>query len=341
MKKTKILAVILAAVMLLALCAGCGNKTEAQPTQAPAAEPTAEPAQTEPSAQPTEEPAEEKGISFTDMAGREISLDAPAEKIVALAAADCEILYAIGAGEKLVGRGEYCDYPAEVMDVEAVQSGAETNIEQIIALQPQAVVMSVMAQTKEQVEQLENAGIKVIVSDAQDIEGVYTAIEMLGKLTGKDDEAAEVISGMKTAFEAIEAQPVSDGTQTVYFEVSPLQWGLWTAGTGTFMDEIANMMGLRNCFDDVSGWAEISEEQVLERNPDYIVTISMYYGEGPTPTEEILARAGWENVSAVKSSAILNLQDNELSRPGPRLADGAQMLYDFVTGIQDAGSKAA
>ena len=82
----------------------------------------------------------------------------------------------------------------------------------------------------------------------------------------------------------------------------------------------------------LTGCGEISEEQVLERNPDYIVTISMYYGEGPTPEEEILSRTGWENVTAVKDGKILNLQNNELSRPGPRLADGAKAMYDFVYG---------
>ena len=85
-------------------------------------------------------------------------------------------------------------------------------------------------------------------------------------------------------------------------------------------------------FADVTGWGEISEEQVLERNPDYIVTISMYFGEGPTPEEEILSRTGWENVTAVKNGKILNLPNNELSRPAPRLADGAKALYDFVYG---------
>ena len=90
------------------------------------------------------------------------------------------------------------------------------------------------------------------------------------------------------------------------------------------------MIGLKNCFDDVAGWAAISEEQVLERNPDFIMTITMGYGEGPTPEEEIMGRAGWENVTAVKNGDILNLVDNELSRPAPRLAEGAQMLFDFV-----------
>ena len=157
------------------------------------------------------------------------------------------------------------------------------------------------------------------------------AVNMIGTLTGKQAEAASIVESMQETFDEIKAN-AGDGTKTVYFEVSPLQYGLWTAGSGTFMDEIANMLGLTNCFADVTGWGEISEEQVLERNPDYIVTISMYYGEGPTPEEEILSRTGWENVTAVKDGKILNLQNNELSRPGPRLADGAKAMYDFVYG---------
>ena len=268
-------------------------------------------------------------VTLTDMKGHEVTLSKPAERIVALSAADCEIVYALGAGDLLVGRGEWCDYPAEVFNVPSVESGGSTNIEQILALKPDVLVMSSMAQTEEQVKQLEAAGVAVVVSDAQDIAGVYTSIENLGKLLGKDAEAAKIIADMKAGFAEIEANKL-DGTKTVYFEVSPLEWGLWTAGSGTFMNEIAEMMGLKNCFADLEGWAEISEEQVLERNPDYIVTITMYWGEGPTPEEEIMSRPGWENVTAVKNGAILNLPNNELSRPIPRLADGAKLLYDFV-----------
>lgn len=100
------------------------------------------------------------------------------------------------------------------------------------------------------------------------------------------------------------------------------------------MNEICEMLGLKNAFSDVTGWAEISEEQVLERNPDYIVTITMYYGEGPTPEEEIMSRQGWENVTAVQNSAILNLPNNELSRPSPRLVEGARLLFELVSGTK-------
>ena len=284
--------------------------------------------------------AEDAAVTVTDMTGREITLDAPATRVVALTASDCEILYALGAGDTLVGRGEYCDYPEDVQAVLSVQSGYETNVEQIIALEPQVVLMATMAQTKEQVEALEAAGVHVIVSDAQDIAGVYTAIELIGAVTGKNDEAAALIAGMKDSFAAIAAKAEGDGSKTVYFEVSPLEYGLWTAGKGTFMDELAQMIGLKNAFEDVEGWAAISEEQVLERNPDYIVTISMYYGEGPTPVEEIMGREGWQELKAVKNEAVFNADSNEVSRPGPRLVDAAQALYDFVYG-EEKTEKAA
>lgn len=275
--------------------------------------------------------AESTAVTVTDMAGREITLDAPATKVVALTASDCEILAALGAEDTLVGRGEYCDYPESVLEVPAVQSGADTNLEQIIALEPQVVVMAKMAQTEEQVAALEKAGIRVVVSDAQDIEGVYTAIRLIGALVGRNDEAEAMVADMQSAFADIAAKSENTG-KTVYFEVSPLQWGLWTAGKGTFMDELATLCGLTNAFADVEGWAEISEEQVLERDPDYIVTISMYYGEGPTPVEEIKSRAGWDALKAVQNDAIFNADSNEVSRPGPRLKDAAEALYTFVTG---------
>lgn len=320
----KTLAALLAA-LLLALTA-CAPAAAPEATQAPEA--TEAPAATD--------APEAAGVTVTDMTGREITLDAPATRVVALSASDCEIIYALGAGELLVGRGEYCDYPAEVLEVPAVQSGAETNIEQIIALEPQVLFMAKMAQTEEQIAALEAAGVHVVVSDAQDIAGVYEAIGMIGTLLGREAEAGTMVADMVAAFDDVAARAAGDGSETIYFEVSPLQYGLWAAGADTFMDEIAQMLGLTNAFADVSGWAEVSEEQVLSRDPDYIVTISMYYGEGPTPVEEIQGRAGWENVSAVKNGKILNLQNNELSRPSYRLAEGARMLCDFVYGAADA-----
>ncbi len=282
----------------------------------------------------------EGGVTVTDMTGREITLDGPATKIVALTASDVEIIYALGAGDLLVGRGEYCDYPAEVLDKPVVKSGAETNLEEILALEPNVVIMAAMAQTEDQVKALEDAGVKVIVSDAQNLEGVYTAITLIGQVVGKNDEAAALVKEMQDTFAAIRSK-ASDSGKTVYFEVSPLEWGLWAAGKGTFMDELAAICGLTNAFADVDGWGAISEEQVFEKDPDYIVTTSMYWGEGPTPVEEILGRAGWDQLKAVQNNQIFNADSNEITRPGPRLMNAVQALYDFVYGAEAEEAPAA
>ena len=270
-------------------------------------------------------------IVVTDMAGREIRLSAPAQRVVALAAADVEILYAVGAGDVLVGRGAYCDYPAECLEVPSVDSGAETSVEDILALSPDVVIMPTMAQTEEQVNQLEDAGVTVVVTDAQDLDGVYEAIDLVSVVVGQNTRGAALVASLIDGFDAVAAKAKDTG-KTVYFEVSPLQWGLWTAGGGTFMDEIASMVGLVNVFGDLDGWAQIDAEQVIAANPDIIVTITMYYGEGPTPVEEILGREGWENITAVREGQVYNADSNAISRPGPRLLDAARDLVDFLNG---------
>ncbi|MDD4296832.1 MAG: ABC transporter substrate-binding protein [Ruminiclostridium sp.] len=347
MRYSKKIAILLITLIFLAFTAGCVNsenpkETETIETIGSNAETgdsanTGSTSLTEASSGKKNETGEaadtqSSAIVITDMTGREVKLDAPAERIVVLDASDCEILYAIDAGDKVVGRGEYCNYPEEVNAVPSVQSGSETNIEQIIALEPQIVLMTKMGQAVEQVEALENAGIRVFASDSQKIEDVYTAIELIGTITGKNEKAAAVVSDMKKSFSDIKSKVKDGDRKTVYFEVSPLEWGLWTAAKGTFMDELSDMLGLDNIFSDVSGWAEVSQEQVIERNPDIIVTIAMYFGEGATPVEEIMSRSGWENITAVKNGDVLNADQNEISLPGPRLVDGAASLYEFVYG---------
>ena len=312
MKKNKLLSLLLVLILVIGCLCGCGGGSAE-------------------SGDDDNQNGGEAVISVTDQKGRVIELSEPAKRVVALTASDCEIIYALGAEETLVGRGEYCTYPAEVTEVTMVASGSETNLEQIIALAPQVVLMNEMDQTEEQVNALEKAGIKVVVNDANNIEETYDSIEIIGTIVGKDAEAKAMVDSMKSAFAGMEAHKDIFAGKTVYFEVSPLEYGLWTAGPGSFMDEIATMMGLTNIFGDVDPWAQVSEEQVLQRNPDYIVSVAMYFGEGMTPVEEILSRPGWSNVTAIKNNDILNLQNDELSRPGPRLVDGAQLLFDMIS----------
>ena len=278
-----------------------------------------------------EEPSA-KAITVTDMTGRTIKLDKPAEKVIPLSAATGDILYVLGCLDNCVGRGELCDYPEEILLLPKVNSGNDTNVEEIIALGPEVVFMSTMAQTTEQMDALEAAGIKVVVTDAQSIDGIYDEIRLIGTVMGKDEEAEKVVSDMKAVFAELESNATGDGTRTVYFEVSPLMYGLWTAGNGTFMNELAKMLKLKNIFEDVDAWAQVSEEQVIERNPDLIVILST---PGVDPGEyisEVLSRKGWEGVTAVINGNVLMDTDSRLTRPSQRLTEGAKMLYDFVYG---------
>ena len=272
-------------------------------------------------------------ITLTDQMGNEVTLEKVPEKIVVLTAAPCEILFDLGVGDKIVARGKYCDYPEEALAIRETGSAGDTNIEDIISMEPDLVVWDSMGQTQEQYEALTAAGIPVLSTNADNFETTYEAILILGKAVGKDAEAEKLVADMKAGLEDVAKQAKDAGIEgkSVYFEVSPLVWGLWSAGGDTFMQEIAEMIGLKNIFDDTTGWVQVSEEQVIERNPDYIVTITMYYGEGPKPEEEIMSRPGWENVTAVKNGTILCIDTNLLSRPVPRLVDGAKALLDFVT----------
>lgn len=274
--------------------------------------------------------AEDASITITDMHGREIVLTEPVTRVVALTPADCEILCAIGCEDALVGRGKYCDYPESILELPALATGDDLNVEEILALEPQVVLMSDMNQTDEQVKLLEENGVQVVVSETTDIDGVYVAIRMIGALMGKDAEAEAVIADMQATFEYI-ASISESSDKTIYFEVMPLEWGLWSAGTNTFMDELAGICGMQNAFSDIDGWQAISEEQVIERDPDYIVLVT---GMGETAVDEVLGRKGWGDMKAIQNGTVYNADSYAMTRPGPRLKDAAIALYEFLYGVE-------
>ena len=281
--------------------------------------------------------AEGTTFTVTDMFDREITISGPVTRIVATEPGDCEILYALGCGDALVGRGLYCDYPESITALPAVQSGADTNLEEILALNPQVVVMNDMAHSTEQVKLLEQNGIPVIATNANSLEEVYENIRLLGKVMGKDTEAEALVAEMQTTFAEIAAK--SEKTdKTIYFEVMPLEWGLWSAGTNTFMHELAEICGMQNAFADLDGWQPISQEQVIERNPDYIVLVT---GMGETAVDEVLNRTGWGDMTAIQNGAVYNADSYSMTRPAPRLMEAAMDLYQFLNDIVDEEVPAA
>ena len=273
----------------------------------------------------------ENTVTVTDMFGRDIVIEGPVTRVIATEPGDCEILYALGCGDALVGRGLYCDYPAAVLEVPAIQSGANTNLEELLALEPQVIIMNDMAHPVEQVHLLEQNGVKVVTTNANSIEETYANIRLLGQVMGKTAEAEALVADMQATFADVAAR--SEQTdKTIYFEVMPLEWGLWSAGKNTFMQEMAEICGVKNAFADIDGWQPISQEQVIERDPDYIVLVT---GMGDDAVAEVMGREGWSEMKAVKNGAIYNADSYAMTRPAPRLMEAIVDLYNFRHGVTE------
>ncbi|EAC8103918.1 ABC transporter substrate-binding protein [Listeria monocytogenes] len=282
----------IAAVLLLAILTACGN-TE---TKAP-------------------EKKTEK-IEVKDATGNTITLEEAPTKIVSLMPSNTEILFALDLGDKVKGVTAYDDYPKEAQKVEKVTS-TSVDTEKIIAIKPDLVLghESMLATEKDAYQLLKDAGINVfVVPDATDLKAAEKSIITVGKLTGKEKEAKEVTDSMEEQKVAIEKKAKELKTSPkVWIEISP---DLYTAGKGTFMNEMLELAGGTNVVTE-SGFIPYNEEKVVELQPDII--LSVY----PDAKATIQKRAAWKDIPAVKNDKIYEMDANKLSRPGPRLLEGA------------------
>ncbi|EIQ6438158.1 ABC transporter substrate-binding protein [Listeria monocytogenes] len=282
----------IAVVLLLAILTACGN-TE---TKAP-------------------EKKTEK-IEVKDATGNTITLEEAPTKIVSLMPSNTEILFALDLGDKVKGVTAYDDYPKEAQKVEKVTS-TSVDTEKIIAIKPDLVLghESMLATEKDAYQLLKDAGINVfVVPDATDLKAAEKSIITVGKLTGKEKEAKEVTDSMEEQKVAIEKKAKELKTSPkVWIEISP---DLYTAGKGTFMNEMLELAGGTNVVTE-SGFIPYNEEKVVELQPDII--LSVY----PDAKATIQKRAAWKDIPAVKNDKIYEMDANKLSRSGPRLLEGA------------------
>ncbi len=316
-RKTLILTLLLALAIT-----GCAPAST--PAEAPA------PVSTEiPTA--TEAPASE-GITLTDGLNREVTLAAPAQRIVSLAPSLTEVLFAVGAGEQVVGRDEYSDFPEAALNVESIGSTYETlNTEAILALEPDLVVAAEI-NSPEQIKALEDLDVAVyFFKNPTDFEGMYQHLEITGQLTGHTEEAGALVESLKARVDAV-TQKVASLTEKpkVFYEIDA-SGGVdkpWTSGPGTFMDTLVSMSGGVNIGGVLSdSFAQISLEEIVLQDPDFIILGDTAFG---VTIESIAERPGWENLSAVKNGSIFAFEDDFASRPGPRLVDGLEALLAIL-----------
>jgi iron complex transport system substrate-binding protein len=272
-------------------------------------------------------------ITLTDGLGRSVTLSHPAQKIVSMAPSNTEILFAIGAGLQVVGRDEFSDYPAQVKALPSVggSMGNYSN-EAIMALKPD-LVLAAEINTPDQVKSLETLGLTVYyLKNPTTLEGMYKNLQIVAQLSGHETETENLITSLKRRVAAVDAKLAGVTTKPiVFYEVDATDpTKPYTYGPGTFGDALITEAGGIN-FSSAAGikdqYPQVGLEQIVKTNPAIIILGDSNYGG---TADGVKARAGWGTIEAVKNGMIFPFDDNLVSRPGPRLVDGLELLAKLI-----------
>lgn len=283
---------------------------------------------TVPTAVPT---AVDSSITLTDGLGRTVTLDEPAQRVVSMAPSVTEILYAIGAGDQVVGRDTFSDYPEASLELTDIGgSMGAYSYETIASLDPD-LVLAAEINTADQVKALEDLGLTVYyISNPTDFEGLYEVIETVGLLTSHAEDAETLTESLALRVQTVE-DAISQATSNpvVFYELDGSDPAKpWTTGPGTFMDMLITKAGGQNVGAALSSsWAQISVEELLIQDPAIILLGDAAYGMTP---EQVATRTGWEDIAAVKENKIYAFNDDLVSLAGPRLVDGLETIAKLI-----------
>ena len=272
----------------------------------------------------TGKPATEKLSAtreITDDAGRRVALPARVDRVIALAPNLTEIVFAVGAGDRLVGNTTYCDYPAEAKTITKVGDSLHPSLERIIALRPQLVLVSTASQLEVFTAQLQNQNIAVFVTDPHDIEGVFRSIEQVGQMLGQNEQAGVLVRNLRERVSAVEravqhAQPVR-----VFYQVSGEP--LYAAGHDAFVTDLMRRAGAVSVTAHVPGaWLKYSSESALAARPEAIILpTGGSMGAANSTVDDSLRTS-----PAVLNGRVYKINDDYLARPGPRVIDGLEAM---------------
>lgn len=298
MKLNKFLSLTLVSLLALSALTGCAQTETSSPAESSAVS-------SEASAEPSEESKAEEAapLSFTDHAGRTVTLEKPAEKVVSVYYLSTSLLAAIGAEDKLVGiemkaetRPLYAEAFPELLELPAVGSGKGVNVEETAALEPDLVVLPL--KLKDSVEQFEALNIPVAVIDPETMPTFLETVEMLGLATGCAEKAGQLVSYYNEVMEDVSARTANlEDKPTVYIAGSDM---LRTAGSGMYQNDLIEMAGGVNAAAsmDSAQWADITAEELVSWDPDKIFLVS--YSD--YTRDEFLADERFASLSAVQDA---------------------------------------
>ena len=276
-----------------------------------------------------------QGGDLVDNLGYSLTLASPPERIVSLAPSNTEILFAVGAGDKVVGVTNVCDYPynfaawVEAGNMSSIGTYWQPAVEPIIALNPDLVFASTASE--EAAEILRDLGYNVLVVEPKTINGVLESIDLIGRATGNHIEAGELVTSLRQRIDTVTTL-TSEATSVpkVYHEV----WGpeIQSAGPGTFIDELITLAGGENIFHDaITSFPIGSFETVIAKNPDVIIFPHMYMGTvGWGTYADIAGRPAWSTISAIQNGDFYIIDASIISRSGPRLVDALEEIAEMV-----------
>lgn len=270
-----------------------------------------------------------KPVSVVDDAGRTVEIAKMPPRIVSLAPSNTEILFALGLGDRVVGVTDFCDYPEEAKAIEQVGTYFEPNIEKIFSLSPD-LVLAIADLPEDIIAKLEELGIPAPILNPSDLEGILADIQLVGKATGAEKEAEALVAEMRGRIAVVteKASEVKERPK-VFCEIDATDPSKpWATGPGSFMDAMIRLSGGASVAADAeSPWVQLSAEEIIAKDPEIIILADSKYG---VTAESVRERPGWEVITAVKEGAIFNIDDDLISRPGPRIVDGLEAVAKII-----------
>ena len=248
-------------------------------------------------------------------------MPARVDRVISLAPNLTEIVFAVGAGDRLVGRTTYCDYPPEAKAVPEVGDTLHPSLERVIALKPQVVLITTASQLEVFTQQLQNQNIAVFITDPHNLEGVFRSIEQVGEILGKKEQATVLVQSLRQRTNAVEQAVSQKPPVRVFYQLSAEP--LYTAGHDSFVTDLMRRAGAISVTADLPGaWPKYSSESALASKPDAIILpTGGSMGTGNATVAEALRQS-----PAVLQGRVYKINDDHLVRPGPRAIDGLEEM---------------
>jgi len=268
------------------------------------------------------------GLLFFSVSGgalAEETKDFKKLRIIALAPHIVENLFAIGAGDNIVGTVDYADYPAEAKNIERIGGYYGISLEKVLALKPDLVIAWKSGNQSEDLAQVERLGIKVYLSDPTTIAGVADELLTFGEFTGKVGQSQQVANAFITKLQSIKKQQQGKKIITAFYQL----WAepMMTVGKNTWINQLIETCHVSNVFaGSTTDYPQISIENVIVTKPQIII-IPDEKSKTPQP---IVNWQKWSEVPAVKNDQFISVNADLLHRFTPRMLDGLADMCDKI-----------